>query len=123
MTWLAAIGLTLNVTKTHLRHTLEGDQPGMDFLGFHIRQYRVGPHQSGKGPRGHQRLGFKTLITPAKVNVKTHLAELGRIIRSSRAWPQAALIRQLNPKTDLEHPMREQFDKGSRRVLQTSVGL
>jgi RNA-directed DNA polymerase len=98
MTWLAEIGLTLNVTKTHIRHTLEGDQPGMDFLGCHMRQYRVGTHQSGKGPRGHQRLGFKTLITPAKVNVKTHLAELGRIIRSSRAWPQAALIRQLNPQ-------------------------
>jgi hypothetical protein len=98
MTWLAEIGLTLNVTKTHIRHTLEGDQPGMDFLGFHIRQYRVGIHQSGKGPRGHQRLGFKTLIKPTKVNVKAHLAELGQIIRRGRAWPQAALIRQLNPK-------------------------
>ncbi len=98
MTWLAEIGLTLNVTKTHIRHTLEGDQPGMDCLGFHIRQYRVGIHQSGKRPRSHQRLGFKTLITPAKTNVKAHLAELGRIIRSGRAWPQAALIRQLNPK-------------------------
>jgi RNA-directed DNA polymerase len=32
-----------------MSHTLEGDQPGMDFLGFHIRQYRVGKHQSGKG--------------------------------------------------------------------------
>jgi RNA-directed DNA polymerase len=98
MTWLAAIGPTLNVTTTHIRHTLEGDQPGMDFLGFHIRQHRVGTHQAGKGPRGHQRLGFKPLITPAKANVKVHLAELGRIIRSGRAWPQAALIRQLNPK-------------------------
>jgi hypothetical protein len=38
MTWLAAIGLTLNVTQTHIRHTVEGDQPGMDFLGFHLRQ-------------------------------------------------------------------------------------
>src|SRR5688572_27574159 len=47
MTWLAEIGLTLNTTKTRIRHTLEGDQPGMDFLGFHIRQYRVGKHQSG----------------------------------------------------------------------------
>jgi RNA-directed DNA polymerase len=70
----------------------------MDFLGFHIRQYRVGKHQSGKGPRGYQRLGFKTLITPAKPNIKAHLAELGRIMRSGRAWPQAALIRQLNPR-------------------------
>jgi RNA-directed DNA polymerase len=98
MTWLAAIGLTLNVTKTHIRHALEGDQPGLDFLGFHIRQYRAGAHQAGKGPRGHQRLGVKPLITPAKANVKAHLAALGRIIRGGRAWPQAALIRQLNPK-------------------------
>ncbi len=98
MTWLAEIGLTLNVTKTHIRHTLEGEQPGMDFLGFHIRQYQVGIRQSGKGPRGHQRLGFNTLIKPAKVNVKAHLAELGWIIRSGRAWPQAALIRYLNLK-------------------------
>src|SRR2546423_14828376 len=80
-----------------MSHTLEGDQPGMDFLGFHIRQYRVGKHQSGKGPRGVQRLGYKTLITPAKANVKAHVAELGRLIRQGQDWPQAALIRKLNP--------------------------
>jgi RNA-directed DNA polymerase len=95
--WLAGIGLTLNTSKTRISHTLDGDQPGMDFLGFHIRQYRVGKHQSGKGPRGSQRLGYKTLITPAKANVKDHLAELGRIIRRGQDWPQAALIRKLNP--------------------------
>jgi RNA-directed DNA polymerase len=96
--WLAGIGLTLNTSKTRISHTLEGDQPGMDFLGFHIRQYRVGKHQSGKGPRGYQRLGYKTLIKPAKANVKDHLVELGQMIRKGENWPQAALIRQLNPK-------------------------
>lgn len=96
-TWLAEIGLALNTTKTRIRHTLEGDQPGMDFLGFHIRQYRVGKHQSGKTSRG-SRLGYKTLIQPAKANVADHLAELGRIIREAKAWPQAALIHKLNPK-------------------------
>src|SRR5215471_19135570 len=40
------------------------------WLNHCIRQYRVGKHQSGKGPRGVQRLGYKTLITPAKANVK-----------------------------------------------------
>ncbi|MDH3600893.1 MAG: reverse transcriptase domain-containing protein [Candidatus Tectomicrobia bacterium] len=98
MAWLAPMGLTLNETKTRISHTLEGDQPGMDFLGFHIRQYRVGKHQSGKGPRGSQRLGYKTLIKPAKANIKEHLAELGRLIRRGQNWPQAALIGQLNPK-------------------------
>jgi RNA-directed DNA polymerase len=96
-TWLADIGLALNATKTRIRHTLEGDQPGMDFLGFHIRQYRVGKHQSGKTSRGAL-LGYKTLIQPAKSNVADHLAELGRIVREAKAWPQAALIQKLNPK-------------------------
>jgi len=77
---------------------LEGDQPGVDFLGFAIQQYRMGKHQSGKGPGGYQRLGYKTLMTPAKANMKEHLAELGRVIRTGQNWPQATLIYKLNPK-------------------------
>jgi RNA-directed DNA polymerase len=96
-TWLAGIGLRLNEAKSRIGHTLEGDQPGLSFLGFDIRQYRVGKHQSGKGPRGHRRLGYKTLITPAKANVKEHLAALGRLIDRGKALPQGLLIRQLNP--------------------------
>jgi RNA-directed DNA polymerase len=97
-TWLADIGLSLNEAKSHIGHTLEGKQPGFAFLGFDIRQHRVGKHQSGKGPRGHRRLGYKTLIKPAKANVQDHLAELGRIIERGKALPQGLLIRQLNPK-------------------------
>jgi RNA-directed DNA polymerase len=98
LTWLANIGLTLNVAKSGINHTLEGDQPGFAFLGFHIRQYRVGKHQAGKGPGSHIRLGFKTLIKPAKASIQEHLAELGRVIRRAKALPQSVLIRQLNPK-------------------------
>ena len=97
MVWLARMGLTLNVNKTRSSHTLEGDQPGMDFLGFHIRQPRVGKHQAGKRPHG-ERLEYKTLIQPAKDNIKDHLAELGRLIRAGQNWPQAALIHKRNPK-------------------------
>jgi RNA-directed DNA polymerase len=97
MAWLAGRGLPLHVTKTRLGHTLEGEQPGMDFLGFHLRQYRVGKPQSGKRPNG-ERLGVTTLITPAKANVQDHLAELGRLIRAGQNWPQAALIHTLTPK-------------------------
>ena len=98
MTWLADIGLTLNEGKSQIRHTLHGDQPGFDFLGFHVRQYRVGTHQSGKRPHGLQRLGYKTLIKSAKANIQEHLAELGRVIQRGKALPQGVLIRQLNPK-------------------------
>ena len=64
--WLAKMGLSLNEAKSSIHHTLEGKQPGFAFLGFAIRQYRVGTHQSGKGPRGSRRLGFKTLIKPCQ---------------------------------------------------------
>jgi RNA-directed DNA polymerase len=94
--WLAELGLTLHETQSHICHTLEGADPGFAFLGFHIRQYRVGQHQSGRPPGG-QRLGYKTLIKPAKANIQEPLAELGRIIRRSRALPQDEVIRQLNP--------------------------
>ena len=33
-TWLAKMGLSLNEAKSSIRHTLEGEQPGFDFLGF-----------------------------------------------------------------------------------------
>jgi RNA-directed DNA polymerase len=97
LTWLAEIGLTLNEAKCRIRHTLDGDQLGFTFLGFHIRQYRVGKYHSGTGPGGH-RLGYKTLIKPAKANIAAHLAEIGQIIRRSKALPQSEVINQLNPK-------------------------
>jgi RNA-directed DNA polymerase len=96
-TWLAAMGLTVHEAKSHLHHTWEGDQPGLDFLGLHIRQYRVGQHHAGRHASGH-RLGFKTLINPAKATIQAHLAEFGRIIRRSQALPQSERIRPLNPK-------------------------
>jgi RNA-directed DNA polymerase len=70
MTWLADIGLALPEAQSPLSHPLEGDQPGLDFLGCNIRQSRVGHHQSGQHSTGN-RLGLKTLIKPAKANIAT----------------------------------------------------
>src|SRR4030095_3541546 len=78
LTWLAAPGLPLNTTKSRISHTLDGDQPGFDFLGFNMRQDRVGKHPAGKHSNG-QRLGLKTLSKPAQATSTAHLAELGRI--------------------------------------------
>jgi RNA-directed DNA polymerase len=60
--WLQEMSLELNPKKTRISHTLnphEGNV-GFDFLGFNIRQYPVGKHQSGKNTNGTL-LGFKTL--------------------------------------------------------------
>jgi len=90
--WLAGIGLELKPEKTRMAHTLEGEEAGFDFLGFNIRQYRVGKHRSGKSGKG-----FKTLIKPSNKAIKTHKEKLKAVVDSHKAAPQAALISRLNP--------------------------
>ena len=97
--WLKPLGLELKSSKTQIVHTLEsykGKKPGFDFLGFNIRQYRVGTNSSGKLSNG-KRLGFKTLIKPSKEACKKHQREIARVVRTHRAAPQSAVISKLNP--------------------------
>ena len=97
--WLAQIGLELSQEKTKISHTLnkyEEEEPGFDFLGFNIRQYPVGKHQSGKNPHG-KKLGFKSIIKPSKKKIKEHYDKLAEIINNHKAAPQQALIAKLAP--------------------------
>jgi RNA-directed DNA polymerase len=96
--WLAVMGLELKPSKTKISHTLEthDENTGFDFLGFNIRQYRVGKHHGAKSST-RVKLGFKTLIKPSAENVKTHLRKLGEIVDSHKSAPQVALITRLNP--------------------------
>jgi RNA-directed DNA polymerase len=98
--WLAPLGLELKPSKTRITHTLnQHDGPvGFDFLGFHIRQYKVGRTHSAKSTGRHPKLlGFKTIIKPSKTALKRHQQALHTVIRTSRSAPQARLIGQLNP--------------------------
>ena len=92
--WLATIGLELKDTKTKLCHTLHttGAQPaGFDFLGFTVRQYAVGRHIRKDGS------GFKTLITPSKKALHTHLKAIKETLRKLRGVAQEAVMKALNP--------------------------
>ena len=96
--WLAGMGLHLHPTKTRMTHTLdpcEGNV-GFDFLGFTVRQYRVGKTHTGKDAKGKP-LGFKTIITPSQTARKRHTQEIKRLLRKLRSAPQEAVIRALNP--------------------------
>lgn len=97
--WLSEIGLELNQEKTKITHTLqeyEGNKPGFDFLGFNIRQYKVGKHQSGKNTKG-DRLGFKTIIKPSKEKVNEHYRKLAELVDKHKASKQSVLITNLAP--------------------------
>jgi len=92
------MGLELKPSKTKLTHTLneiEGNV-GFEFLGFHVQQYKVGNYRSANTSNGKP-LGLKTLITPLKVKIKTHLDKIAEVVDSHKTAPQAALISRLNP--------------------------
>ncbi|MBF2065256.1 MAG: group II intron reverse transcriptase/maturase [Calothrix sp. C42_A2020_038] len=97
--WLKDMGLELKPSKTKIVHTLheyEQQKPGLNFLGFNIRQYLVGKYQSGKNPHG-KLLGFKTLIKPSDENARIHYEQIAKIIETHKAASQKALIAKLNP--------------------------
>ena len=96
--WLKSIGLELKPSKTKITHTLNkvGDNVGFDFLGFNIRQYPVGKHQSSKSTHS-KILGFKTIIKPSKDKIKAHSRQLAETVEKHRASNQVALIKELNP--------------------------
>lgn len=97
--WLKQIGLELKPAKTRIAHTLKPlneNQPGFDFLGFTIRQFKVGKYQSGENAQ-RKKLGFKTIIKPSAKKTKTHLEKIAEVIDAHKAASQAALISRLNP--------------------------
>src|SRR5262249_60887695 len=92
------MGLELKPSKTSIAHTLQEweGKVGFDFLGFTVRQFRVGKHHTGTNGNG-QPLGFKTLIKPSKAKLKAHHARLRGTIRKAPTAAQGELIARLNP--------------------------
>jgi len=90
--WLGLIGLQLNEEKTRIVHSTEG----FDFLGFNVRQYKVGKAKSGKDCKKRP-LGFKTLIKPSKNSVKKHYEQIAEKCKKLENASQDKLIGVLNP--------------------------
>jgi RNA-directed DNA polymerase len=96
--WLNELGLELKPSKTQISHTFERyeGKVGFDFLGFTVRQFPVGKYHSGKSSNG-KLLGYKTLITPSKTKLKTHMQKIGKLIDGHKSVRQSDLITHLNP--------------------------
>jgi len=98
--WLKTIGLEMKPSKTRVTHTLEpvDGNVGFDFLGFQVKQYRVGKSHSSKDSQGNK-LGFTLLIKPTREAKQEHLKSLKQTIRKHRSRSQEILIKELSPKT------------------------
>jgi RNA-directed DNA polymerase len=92
------MGLELKPGKTRLTHPLNTHEGkvGFNFLGFTIRQFRVGKYQSGKNNQGIP-LGHKTRIKPSKEKLKYHVKKIRAIVHSHKTASQSVLIGHLNP--------------------------
>ena len=91
----------MKTEKIRIAHTLlpeesEDGLAGFNFLGFHIRTFKVGYHASLRLNNG-KRPGIKTLITPTKEAYKKHQEKLKTTIKSKKIEGQAELIGKLNP--------------------------
>lgn len=104
--WLIEMGLELKPSKTRISHTLEKleEEEGFQFLGFEIRQFKVGKHHSGKKSISKDKkagkdnlLGFKTIIKPSKNKIQTHYKVLKYWCDKMKAVKASALIKKLNP--------------------------
>ena len=94
--WINDYGLQIHPEKTRIVHTLNehnGQPPGFDFLGVHVRQFHVGKRHNKK-----KKKGFKTIISSSKKSQKRHAHNLKMEIRKMRGISQEALIFRLNPK-------------------------
>ncbi|HEX9422292.1 MAG TPA: reverse transcriptase domain-containing protein, partial [Pyrinomonadaceae bacterium] len=99
--WLRPMRLELKASKTRIAHTLEeiDGRAGFDFLGFNIRQYKVGRTKSAKNTNGKQ-LGFKTIIKPSDKAIRKHVQSLRQTIDNHRGVTQTQLISALNRTID-----------------------
>jgi RNA-directed DNA polymerase len=99
--------MELKPEKTRICHTLNPlrveeseltEKPGFDFLGFNIRQYHVGKHQSGKsGGKNPHPIRIQNIHKTKQEIILAHHESLKRVIKSHQTAPQAGLIGNLNP--------------------------
>lgn len=101
-TWLLSIGLELKPEKTRLAHTVKAElsedgKAGFNFLGFRIQGYKTSKHKSAESSK-NEPLGWRALIHPTKEKIENHMREIERGVKALKKAPQAALIKELNPK-------------------------
>ncbi len=81
--WLKSRGLELSEEKTKIVHLTEG----FDFLGFHIKHYKV----------NNTKTGYKLLIKPNKETLKQTRREIRKIFLEHKGKSVRELIAAVNP--------------------------
>jgi len=100
--FLRPIGLNLSESKTRIGHTMK-NEPGMsgtvglDFLGYHFRNYSRSKHRGVKSTRGETQ-NFIQISKPSLSSMKRHKAEIRSILRAHKSSPLGAVIAALSAR-------------------------
>jgi hypothetical protein len=100
--FLSTVGLELSDSKTRIGHSMyymEGitGKPGLDFLGFHFRNYPTSKHRGVKNTQGKTN-EFIQVSSPSLKSVKNHKQAIRSILRSHRNSPREAVISKLSAR-------------------------
>lgn len=100
--FLKTVNLELSEEKTRIGHSLEtlnfgqgNILPGLDFLGYHFRNYHCSIHRGVKTTRG-QKQPFIQVSMPSQDAFIKHKQVLRKILREHRTAPREALINKLS---------------------------
>lgn len=96
--FLQTLDLELSEEKTRIGHSMEpmddGSKAGVDFLGYHFRNYVTSKHRGVKSTRGVKQT-FKQVSMPSKDSVKNHKIAIKDILKKYKNAPRKAVLARL----------------------------
>lgn len=104
--FLKTVNLELSEEKTRIGHSLEtldfGQgkvKPGLDFLGYHFRNYHCPIHRGVKTTRGKKQ-PFRQISMPSKEAMKNQKDALKLILRNHKTAPREAMFIKLSERIE-----------------------
>jgi len=99
--FLQTVDLTLSEEKTRIGHSMnrmnEDSPAGVDFLGYHFRNYVTSKHRGVKSTRGVKQT-FKQVSMPSKASTKKHKVDIRVILKKYKNAPRKAILARLAAK-------------------------
>jgi RNA-directed DNA polymerase len=96
--FLKPLKLELSGEKTRIAHTMfsyEGEKPGLDFLGYHFRNYACSENRGVKSTRGKNQK-FRQISRPSNKAREQHLSKLRLVLKKHQAAPLKSVINALS---------------------------
>jgi hypothetical protein len=99
--FLQTMDLELSEQKTRIGHSMhkmnEGSKAGVDFLGYHFRNYQTSKHRGVKSTYGVKQ-NFKQVSMPSKDSFKSHKKDIKDILKKYKNAPRIAILTRLSAK-------------------------